>query len=45
MPIVRTGIILEGARNQKAMFTRKFSVQVRSMEVCIFYPQEHLKHK
>jgi hypothetical protein len=45
MPIVRTVIFLEGASDQKAMFRRKFAVQVRSMELGIFYPQERLKHK
>ena len=45
MPIVRTVIILESARDQKAMFRRKFAVQVRSMVLGMFYPQEHLKYK
>jgi len=45
MPSVRTVIILEGARDQKAMFRRKFAVQVGSMELGIFYPQEHVKYK
>jgi hypothetical protein len=45
MPIVRTIIILEGARDQKGMFRRKFAVQVRTMELGIFYQQEHLKRK
>lgn len=45
MPIVSTVIFLECARDQEAMFRRKFAVQVGSMELGIFYPQEHLKHK